>query len=269
MDMLFPNSISVKRIKFRANQEHEFMHNFKLLQASFQKKSVHKEIPIERLIKGRFQDNFEFLQWFRKFFYANHTRKSYDALAVRDGMSMGFGPSLLKSCVSGSSSACSFKHNAEPPRAVNTRMLTFVSKASPMMITRGDAADKDQSQIKALQLKLESIEQERDFYISKMHEVKSLCEESGSDNNLLIANILKIVNDPGPIKPVGPDFEENYGREIWQLVVDKRNVSYPRFRIKTLVLIVVFILLVLLFVFQNSQQKQIPPQLQLPDFSEM
>ena len=28
-------------------------------------------IPVERLIKGRFQDNFEFVQWFKKFFDAN------------------------------------------------------------------------------------------------------------------------------------------------------------------------------------------------------
>ncbi|KAH8396270.1 hypothetical protein KR222_007221 [Zaprionus bogoriensis] len=97
MDMLFPNSVAIKRIKFRANQEHEFVHNFKLLQASFQKKCVLKEIPIERLIKGRFQDNFEFLQWFRKFFHANYNGNAYDAYAVRNGCPMGFGPSVTLS----------------------------------------------------------------------------------------------------------------------------------------------------------------------------
>ena len=29
-------------------------------------------IPVERLIKGKFQDNFEFVQWFKKFFDANY-----------------------------------------------------------------------------------------------------------------------------------------------------------------------------------------------------
>ncbi|KAG8170414.1 hypothetical protein JTE90_012664, partial [Oedothorax gibbosus] len=29
-------------------------------------------IPVDKLIKGRFQDNFEFLQWFKKFFDANY-----------------------------------------------------------------------------------------------------------------------------------------------------------------------------------------------------
>jgi len=43
------------------------------------------------LIKGRFQDNFEFLQWFKKFFDANYDGRDYDASAVREGAPMGFG----------------------------------------------------------------------------------------------------------------------------------------------------------------------------------
>ncbi|XP_020815457.1 microtubule-associated protein RP/EB family member 1-like [Drosophila serrata] len=61
MDMLFPNSVPLKRVKFRTNLEHEYIQNFKLLQASFKKMSVDKIIPIDKLIKGRFQDNLEFL----------------------------------------------------------------------------------------------------------------------------------------------------------------------------------------------------------------
>jgi len=35
-------------------------------------------------VKGRFQDNFEFLQWFKKFFDANYAGQHYDAIAARD-----------------------------------------------------------------------------------------------------------------------------------------------------------------------------------------
>lgn len=44
-----------------------------------------------RLIKGRFQDNFEFLQWFKKFFDANYDGREYDASAAREGLPMGLG----------------------------------------------------------------------------------------------------------------------------------------------------------------------------------
>lgn len=48
-------------------------------------------IPIDRLIKGRFQDNFEFLQWFKKLFDANYDGHDYDALGARENMPMGMG----------------------------------------------------------------------------------------------------------------------------------------------------------------------------------
>ena len=42
MDMLFPGSVPMKRVKFRTNLEHEYIQNFKILQASFKKMSVDK-----------------------------------------------------------------------------------------------------------------------------------------------------------------------------------------------------------------------------------
>ena len=42
-------------------------------------------VPVDKLIKGRFQDNFEFIQWFKKFFDANYDGAPYDAVAARAG----------------------------------------------------------------------------------------------------------------------------------------------------------------------------------------
>jgi len=39
-------------------------------------------ISVDRLVKGRFQDNFEFIQWFKKFFDANYDGRPYDAPGV-------------------------------------------------------------------------------------------------------------------------------------------------------------------------------------------
>ena len=44
MDMLFPGSVPLKRVKFKTNLEHEYIQNFKLLQASFKKMNVDKVI---------------------------------------------------------------------------------------------------------------------------------------------------------------------------------------------------------------------------------
>uniref|UniRef100_A0A674HMF6 Calponin-homology (CH) domain-containing protein n=1 Tax=Taeniopygia guttata TaxID=59729 RepID=A0A674HMF6_TAEGU len=68
MDMLFPGCVHLRKVKFQAKLEHEYIHNFKVLQAAFKKMGVDKIIAVERLVKGKFQDNFEFIQWFKKFF---------------------------------------------------------------------------------------------------------------------------------------------------------------------------------------------------------
>ena len=46
-------------------------------------------IPVERLVKGKFQDNFEFVQWFKKFFDANFDGHDYDPSGMREGASLG------------------------------------------------------------------------------------------------------------------------------------------------------------------------------------
>ena len=46
-------------------------------------------VPVDKLIKGRFQDNFEFIQWFKKFFDANYDGAPYDAVGARAGQGLG------------------------------------------------------------------------------------------------------------------------------------------------------------------------------------
>merc|ERR1719195_1061543 len=77
--MLFPGCIQLKKVKFNTKLEHEYINNFKVLQNSF------KSVNVDKLVKGRFQDNFEFIQWFKKFFDANYGGQEYDALAMRGG----------------------------------------------------------------------------------------------------------------------------------------------------------------------------------------
>ena len=52
-------------------------------------------IPVDKLVKGRFQDNFEFLQWFKKFFDANYDGHPYDPLAALERV--GLDPEIVLS----------------------------------------------------------------------------------------------------------------------------------------------------------------------------
>ena len=55
--------------------------------------------PIEKLVKGRFQDNFEFCQWFKKFFDANYDGEEYNALEMRGGIMLETGAGVGKKAV--------------------------------------------------------------------------------------------------------------------------------------------------------------------------
>ncbi|EDO49926.1 predicted protein [Nematostella vectensis] len=94
MDLLFENCVPLKKVKFGAKQEHEYIANFKILQSAFKKCGCDKIIPVDKLVKGRFQDNFEFLQWFKKFFDANYGGQEYNAVEARHGQTDA-GPNVI------------------------------------------------------------------------------------------------------------------------------------------------------------------------------
>jgi len=101
----------MKRVKFQTKLEHEYINNWKLFQGSCKKTGVDKVsvskddeifklfklqvIPIEKLVKGKFQDNFEFVQWFKKFFDANYQGEEYDPVAARGGTAVSTGAKLV------------------------------------------------------------------------------------------------------------------------------------------------------------------------------
>merc|ERR1712227_995070 len=125
--MLFAGSVPLKKIKFDAKHEHEYINNFKALQNSFKKMGVDKVIPVERLIKGRFQDNFEFVQWFKKFFDANYQGDEYDPIAAR---------SAAGAAPSGPSKAPAAR---KPPAKAAPRAMTKPAGASPSTVTVGSS----------------------------------------------------------------------------------------------------------------------------------
>ncbi|XP_036331515.1 microtubule-associated protein RP/EB family member 1 isoform X2 [Rhagoletis pomonella] len=233
MDMLFPGSVPMKRVKFRTNLEHEYIQNFKILQASFKKMAVDKIIPVDKLIKGRFQDNFEFLQWFKKFFDANYDGREYEPLIARSGIKLGngIGGGGGSSGRGSSNDLLEKRHIVQMPNRTHalpavTQRTTGrpdrggVSKvpprAAPSVVTKtvavnnttgavkksGDASnavsnqqiEELSNQVMDMRLNLEGLEKERDFYFSKLRDIEILCQEAAEgDPHPLIQKILDIM----------------------------------------------------------------------------
>jgi len=216
MDLLFPGSVPMKKVKFNAKQEHEFINNFKVLQASFKKMSVDKVVPVDRLVKGKFQDNFEFLQWFKKFFDANFGGQEYDAINMRGGEEVGSGtkvpsrPGVRPAPGSASGmpkraqtqTAKTAVAPARPPaRAMNggSSGRTVAAPTRNGSVSSGAQAGA-QAQIEELNFELtelkltvEGLEKERDFYFGKLRDVEVMCQENEAVGGEAVQKVLNIL----------------------------------------------------------------------------
>jgi len=234
MDMLFPGSIQIKKVKFNTKQEHEYINNFKVLQASFKKMSVDKIVPVDRLVKGKFQDNFEFLQWFKKFFDANYGGQEYDAIGMRGGEEVGSGGKPNRPAarpapggMSGMSGMPKRSPAARPtmaaarpaPRPSNG---SSIAAARSNGISSGAQAQIEDLTTQVLEMKLtvEGLEKERDFYFGKLRDVEVMCQENEGIGGDVIRKVLDILyqtedgfavpEEEGDVPPPPEDGEEEY-----------------------------------------------------------
>merc|ERR1719239_1269375 len=215
--MLFPGSIQIKKVKFNTKLEHEYINNFKVLQASFKKMSVDKIVPVDRLVKGKFQDNFEFLQWFKKFFDANYGGQEYDALEIRGGEEVGSSskPGRRESIGAappikpmGGSAPRPAMGSGMPKRSPAQRPSGMASRAPAArpsgMSSRtqnggGISADAQaqiddlNTQVMEMKLTIEGLEKERDFYFGKLRDVEVMCQEFEATESPLTRKVLNIL----------------------------------------------------------------------------
>uniref|UniRef100_A0A8C7FLN1 DNA (cytosine-5-)-methyltransferase n=1 Tax=Oncorhynchus kisutch TaxID=8019 RepID=A0A8C7FLN1_ONCKI len=74
MDWIFPGCIDLSTVKFQTG--------------------VTKTVPVEELINGKFQPNFIFLKWFKRFFQANLAGQVYNPVEARQGQDIQ--PAILR-----------------------------------------------------------------------------------------------------------------------------------------------------------------------------
>ncbi|KAJ8395925.1 hypothetical protein AAFF_G00026330 [Aldrovandia affinis] len=208
MDMLFPGCISLKKVKFQAKLEHEYIHNFKLLQASFKRMNVDKIIPVEKLVKGRFQDNLDFIQWFKKFFDANYDGKEYNPIQARQGQDAIPPPDPGEQIFNLPKKS---HHAASSPTAGATKSSAATKPSTPS--SRPSSAKKIPTlsapakgekeleaqvtqlndQVNTLKLALEGVEKERDFYFGKLREIELLCQEQGQGSAQFVTQLMEVL----------------------------------------------------------------------------
>ncbi|KAL0609781.1 Microtubule-associated protein RP/EB family member 1 [Plecturocebus cupreus] len=166
MDMLFPGSTASKKVKFQAELEHEDIQNFKILQAGFKRMGVDKIIPVDTLVKGKLQDNCEFVQRFQKFSAANYDGKDYDPVAARQGQHTAPAPSRAAPALN------------KPKKPLSSSMLPKNPGDDEGSFYGDDEAAELMQQVNVLKLRVEDLEKERDFYFGTLRNTELICQEN-------------------------------------------------------------------------------------------
>lgn len=142
-------------------------------------------VPVEKLLKAKFQENFEFLQWFKKFFDANYDGHEYDAVAARGGEAFpagGKGPAPRPNPVPAARPAAPRPAAAARPAAATTTKAAAAAgrpaaaaASTAVAAANGEALKEAAEKVAYLTEALASAERERDYYYAKLHKVELFC----------------------------------------------------------------------------------------------
>ncbi|KAM7449483.1 Microtubule-associated protein RP/EB member 3 [Porites harrisoni] len=249
MDMLFMDCVNMSKVKFASNQEHEFIQNWKILQKAFKAAGVDKMVPVEKLVKGKFQDNFEFVQWFKKFFDANYQGPDpdYDPVKARHGKTdtpmnvaprkgsgqlsrpaMGQNPTPSRVATStrpAAGGAGRIGGGAQKSQGISrpgqqpARSTGGAAGASAALMQKDTQIQELNDKLTELQLTVDGLERERDFYFGKLRDIEVQCQEEGCADLPIVKKIMDALyaTEEGFASPeeVGNngEYEQDYGDE--------------------------------------------------------
>ncbi|KAL0487226.1 hypothetical protein AKO1_001117 [Acrasis kona] len=154
MDVVHPGSVPLSKVNFNAKHDYEYIKNYKILQECFTKAGIDKAIDVNKLIKGKYQDNLEFLQWIKRYFDLHWQGGEYDAVARRSGST----------------------RNQEQKKNIRSTNENANNNTNINNMATKDAIISLQKQIAELRDSEESLKAERDYYFEKLRRVEIKCE---------------------------------------------------------------------------------------------
>lgn len=117
------------KVKWGAKHDYEFVENYKVLQQAFMKNDIKRYIDVDKLIKAKYQDNLEFLQWMKRLYEIKCGGQPYDALGRRKGQDLFYILGGNKVAIGGASAGPSATNKA-PTKIAASKPTMAASKPS-------------------------------------------------------------------------------------------------------------------------------------------
>jgi len=179
--------VAFKQIKFDGKSEYEYTINYNLVQKAMKLLKIDKVIPSEALMKGKPLDNIEFCQWLKHYHTHVATQEDYDGFAEREAVFPGLGKKVKRwapNSGGGDVKKAAPKPAAKKPMASN--QARPASRAAPAASGGASEAELKEAQaeianqkeeISELNLNVDALTKERDFYFGKLRDVEILIQE--------------------------------------------------------------------------------------------
>ena len=225
LDIMYPNTVSMSKVNWSANKDFEYVGNYKILQTCFTKLHIDRHIDVDRLISGKYMDNLEFMQWFKRYFELNGSEKgSYDCKGQR---AKGKGGAAIPSSGSKPSAVpmptkTVVKVSAPKPIAAPVKTAPAVVASAPkekeapapknIVVKKFDdnaqvaslnaeietlkiAGDESARAFAELRIEMDGLEKERDFYFDKLRDIEIILQdtEDGGGGSDLTASVFRIL----------------------------------------------------------------------------
>eukprot|EP00931_Biecheleriopsis_adriatica_P105871 TRINITY_DN80397_c0_g1_i1.p1 TRINITY_DN80397_c0_g1~~TRINITY_DN80397_c0_g1_i1.p1 ORF type:complete len:272 (+),score=64.40 TRINITY_DN80397_c0_g1_i1:25-840(+) len=199
IDACHPGAVLMKKVNWAAKDEHQCVPNFKVLQQAFDKVNIARHIEVDKLVRGKYQDNLEMLQWIKTYYDRSEQSADYNALARRwsDNLPEWARPadgSCPPPRPPSRPSATSPDGKVQPRQSVTGRSKViggngYAGRTGSEFALLQEEHERLREEVVDLKITVDGLETERDFYFQKLRDVEILCQawEERPDPNMTVS----------------------------------------------------------------------------------
>mmetsp|Transcript_46298 Transcript_46298/g.84750 ORF Transcript_46298/g.84750 Transcript_46298/m.84750 type:complete len:270 (-) Transcript_46298:46-855(-) len=193
IDICHPGGITMKRVNWMARANHEAIPNYKILQQAFDRCRIDKHVEVDKLVRGKYQDNLEMLQWIKTYFDKVYAGAEYDGPSRRFGdLPEWVHPKdgaprrreqLNVSCATDTDRSYSDAMPANRDSRTSLARRPCSGGSETGRTPGGSAHQRLKEETETLKEELvdykitvDGLEKERDFYFQKLRDIEILCQ---------------------------------------------------------------------------------------------